>query len=145
MVFQAASPGHTWEPCWLILIHVCTSAQSQCHGVNPIRESHWPVKRPAIGWLGKVTFAVRQRMLSSLQILTCDEGWEEKSLFFLPRYEKVTFAGVVWRRERERWRFCRYGSGGRRCVWHSNVCFTIRELGRGRENCYDPNKKGNFL
>lgn len=69
-------------------------------GVNPITEPRWPVKRNAIGWLAEVTFAVQRRRLSCLQILTCSG---EKSLFFQPRYETVTFAGVLWReRERER-------------------------------------------
>merc|ERR1712002_574619 len=69
--------------------------------VNPIRELHWPVKRNAIGWLAEVTFAVQRRRLSCLQILTCrGRGRKKKSLFSQPRYEKVTFAGVVWRPER---------------------------------------------
>lgn len=39
VVFRLASPGHTWEPRWLILIHTWASAQSQCHGYESHRRA----------------------------------------------------------------------------------------------------------
>lgn len=85
---------------------MCTSAQYQCHGCEP----H---KRAALAGEKKCDWLARQSDIcgsAANVIVSADPHmrWreEKKILFFQPRYEMVTFAGVVWRQKREGERGC---------------------------------------
>lgn len=118
VAFESPYPGHTWEPCWLILIHVGTSASVLVSGgVRPVTEAQWPEERTVIGWLQpEWHFSVHQRRLSFLLILMCSRG---EKLISTPQIWIGNICLSVQKREGERGReggegetLSRYESGG---------------------------------
>lgn len=122
--FYRATPESPADSFLFMCAHL---PHSQCHGCEPHNRAALDREKNC-DWLAVTKWHLQFSSEGYIYWSSRALGRKKKSGFSQPRYEIVTLAGVVWRRERdsadmdqeERW-----------CLWHSNVCLAIRELGYG--------------